>query len=110
MNIIVDGGGRVVMWSETSIPTPGAGQTRVTLTDTFRDQFIVAIATPNGGINYDAVQGITVLPFVPTVYDFSNIDNLDRVLRAIGLMCGRWNGKSVAVIKSDFLRAYQDVG
>lgn len=42
--------------------------------------------------------------------DLSNLDNLDRILRAIGLMTGRWAGKTPAQIKANFLTAYQDVG
>jgi hypothetical protein len=46
----------------------------------------------------------------PTPIDLSNSDNLDRVLRAIALMTGRWAGKTPAQIKANFLTAYQDVG
>lgn len=48
-------------------------------------------------------------PIVIPPIDLSNLDNLDQVLRAIGLMTGRWAGKTPAQIKSDFLTAYKDI-
>lgn len=110
MIIIVNGGGKIIMWSENASPTPGAGQTLVALTD---DQAVTLRHledTPNGGLQYDAVNGITALPFAaPVLPDLSNIDNLDRTFRALGLMISNFTGKTPAQVKQAFTTAYNSI-
>lgn len=45
----------------------------------------------------------------PTKPDLSDIDNIEKTLKAILLTTGRWQGKTVAQIKADFKTAWQDV-
>jgi hypothetical protein len=109
MNIVTDATGLIVMMSETASPTPPAGGTLYALSAQQSAALVPLQAAPNGGIKFDGTT-FTVLPFVPpTAFDLSNIDNLDKVLRAIGLMTGRWASKTPAQIKADFLSAYQAI-
>jgi len=53
-----------------------------------------------------------VLAFVPPVVpvvDISNIDNLPKYVRAIGLMIANFTGKTPAQVKAAFLAAYNSL-
>jgi hypothetical protein len=68
MNIVVDGSGKVVMWSENGAPTPPAGCTLVALTDDQAAAF--AGLPPNAGVTFNG-QSFAAAPVVtpppPTV-------------------------------------------
>lgn len=98
------------MFSETGSPAPAIGSTLIHLTDTQVAAYDIVRNIANDGIIFNGTT-FTVIPHIviPPI-DLSNSDNLDRVLRAIALMAGRWAGKTPAQIKANFLTAYQDVG
>lgn len=107
MNICTDSTTLIVMYSETGSPTPPAGGQFFALSDVDAATLRGLLAQPNGGVKYNG-STFTMQPFVPpTPFDFSNIDNLDKVLRALGLMAGRYANRTPAQIKADFLSAYQ---
>lgn len=48
-------------------------------------------------------------PPPPPPFDFSNLDNLDKTLKAMGLVIANFTGKTPAQTKAAFLTAYQSL-
>jgi len=97
------------MESETASPTPPPGGTLYALTPAQRAAFLTLSAMPNGGITFDGAT-FSALPFIPPIpFDYSNFDNLDKSLKAIGLVIANFTGKTPAQVKAAFLIAYQSL-
>ncbi len=46
---------------------------------------------------------------LPLPTDYSNLDNLDKTLRAIGLLIAQYTGKTPAQVKQDFVAKYNSL-
>ena len=45
----------------------------------------------------------------PPPIDFSNVDNVEKALKALGLVCAAWNGKTPAQLKAAFKTAWDSL-
>lgn len=118
MNIATNNTGLIVMVSESAMPTPPAGGASFTLTNGQRTAFQALVGAPNGGITFDG-STFVALPFVPPPpFDYSNFDNLDKTLKAVGLvvrsytnglLAGTYTNKTIAQVKADYLSAYNSL-
>lgn len=45
----------------------------------------------------------------PPPIDFSNIDNVEKALKALGLVMASWNGKTTAQLKTAFTTAWNSL-
>lgn len=52
MRLILDISGNVVMWSDSGLPSAGAGQTAVDLTAQQQAAFVALLGQPNGGLTF----------------------------------------------------------
>ena len=41
--------------------------------------------------------------------DFSNVDNVEKALKALGLVCAVWNGKTPAQLKAAFKTSWDSL-
>ena len=106
MNIVTNSASLIVMSSDSGFPTPPAGGRLFTLTQDQAQTLTALSAQPNGGISFDGAAFTTVPYVAPTPFDFSNIDNLDKTFRAIGLMIANFTGKTPAQVKQAYLNAW----
>jgi hypothetical protein len=84
MNIVIDSGGLVLMWSEDGAPTPPSGGELVTLTVEQADQFRALPA--NGGITFDG-KTFTALPVPPPPVPVEVTPlQIRRALRQMGVL------------------------
>lgn len=74
----------------------------------------VAIQTVLGDIGWKWNNGSPFDPTPPTngtsvFVDLSNFDNLDKVIKALGLVVAQYANKTAAQVKSDFLTKYNSL-
>ena len=118
MNIVTDSTGLIVMVSENASPAPPPGGSLFSLTNGQRAAYLSAALQPNGGVTFDG-NTFAILPFVaPVPFDYSNLDNADKTLKAVGLLlrdyangllAGTYTNKTVAQLKADFLAKYNSL-
>lgn len=101
--------GMIVMFSEGGSPTPPPGGNAFALTDVQYQTLKALDATPNGGITFDGTN-FAALPFVPPVQlDMSNINNLDKLTKAIGLTIASLTGHTPAEVVAAFKTAWNSL-
>ena len=119
MNVCTDSSGKIVSASQDGSPTPPAGGSFYELTPAQLDTLRTLNETPNGGVLFDG-DVFAALPHVaPVPFDYSNLDNLDRVLKALGLLlrdytnalqAGTYTTKTINQLKADFASKYNALG
>ena len=45
----------------------------------------------------------------PPPIDFADVDNVEKALKALGLVCAAWNGKTPAQLKAAFKTAWDSL-
>jgi len=45
----------------------------------------------------------------PPPIDFSDVDNIEKSLKALGLVCAPWNGKTPTQLKASFKTAWESL-
>jgi hypothetical protein len=116
--ICTNAAGLVVMVSD-GLPTPPAGGARHVLTAPQEAAMAALNSSPHDGLTF--VGGVfAARPYVPPPGppDLSNIDNLDRAFRAMGLLlrdytnalqAGTHTQKTIAQLKQDFAQKYNNL-
>ena len=60
---------------------------------------------------FDTWDGAQVVKWVPpSPIDISNIDNLSRIMKALGLLVAQYAGKTPAQVKADFKTIFDSLG
>ena len=110
-----DSGGKVLLVGSGTDPSSmpiewnGIAITVSVLTPAQRTAF-VALPVERGGTTFDGITFAPIPAVIPPPIDLSNVDNIEKALKALGLVCAAWNGKTPAQLKAAFKTAWDALG